>query len=171
LLQEEWRTGFDDQKVIIDYLRGLHTAEEVPILTEISKLEQLIRADEAMDAESVFNYWMGRGLGLTPSGDDCLTGVCAILSMIGGPKATFSEKLKGYLRNYGRKRTTDVAFEYLSYATDGKFHLSLLDMCVVLDQPRGDAFMIALEEMRNIGHTSGVDTLLGMLIGMRCVIG
>ena len=171
LLSEDWKTGFDDQKAMIDYLMGLSAANsDVPILTEMSRLEQLILADEAVDAEAVFNYWIGRGLGLTPSGDDCLTGVCAILSMINGPKANFSKKLQSYLLEYGRKRTTDVAFEYLYYATNGKFHLSLLNMCAVLDQPRGYEFLTALEEMKNIGHTSGVDTLLGMLIGIRAVI-
>jgi hypothetical protein len=169
LLHEDWKTGFDNQKAIIDYLTDSYGAGEVPILNEISKLEQLIRSGEVLEGKSVFDYWIGRGLGLTPSGDDCLTGVCAILSMIEGPKASFSEKLQSYLRDYGRKRTTDVAFEYLYYATEGKFHISLLAMCAVLDQPRGHAFMNALEEMKNIGHTSGVDTLLGMLIAVKAV--
>ncbi|WP_342433541.1 DUF2877 domain-containing protein [Neobacillus sp. FSL H8-0543] len=173
LLHEDWKTGFGDQKEMIDYLIDSSTAAEndVPIITEISKLIQLIRADEAVDAESVFNYWIGRGLGLTPSGDDCLTGVCAILSMLEGPKASYLKKLQSYLLEFGRKRTTDVAFEYLHYATEGKFHLSLLNMCAALDQPRGIEFLTALEEMKNIGHTSGVDTLLGMLIGIRAVKG
>ena len=172
LLDEDWKTGFADQKEIIDYLIDSSTADkDVQILTEIGKLEQLIRADEAMDAESVFNYWIGRGLGLTPSGDDCLTGVCAILSMVEGSKASFFKKLQSYLLELRTQKNDRCRLRILTLCNRREISsVPCLNMCAVLDQPRGNEFLTALEEMKKIGHTSGVDTLLGMLIAIKAVI-
>ncbi|WP_252504211.1 DUF2877 domain-containing protein [Sporosarcina sp. Marseille-Q4943] len=174
ILQADWQTGLaqteEEKKRIIQYIVDPSSSvDEIPVLDKLDCLRTLVCHHE-QDAEKVFDYWIGRGLGLTPSGDDCITGICAVLSALDGVDQTFLGKLNSYLEERGRKRTTYVALEYLLYATENKFHSHLLQLCYVLDKPRGPEFLKALEEMKEIGHTSGADTLVGMLIGMKAAV-
>ena len=139
----------------------------------LDKLESLLRLacnDSGEDAIEVFDYWIGRGLGLTPTGDDIITGICAVLSSTEGTDKLFLQQLNSYLVEHGRERTTHIALEYLMYATESKFHSHLLQVCYVLGEPRGAGFSKALDEMKGIGHTSGADTLVGVLIGIKAAV-
>ncbi|WP_181884367.1 DUF2877 domain-containing protein [Neobacillus piezotolerans] len=176
LLQEEWRTGLaetiDDKRTIVKYLLDhVFDQKDNPTLKELDNLKRLAHGDPTVAAENVFNYWIGRGLGLTPSGDDVITGICAILSALKGTNEAFQQQLKSYLVENGRKRTTHIALEYLLYATNSKFHSHLIQMCSVMDKPRGLEFLAALEDMRKIGHTSGADTIIGILVGIKATDG
>lgn len=175
LLQNDWQTGLgnseEEKKQIIHYLVDSTTShDDSVIFGKLSSLMKLVRNEEGIEAEEVFDYWIGRGLGLTPSGDDCITGICAVLSAFDGIDQTFIRKLTSYLDDRGRKRTTDIALEYLLYATDNKFHSHLQGICYVLNQPTGSGLIEALDELKKIGHTSGADTLLGVLVGITSVI-
>ncbi|ALC88932.1 hypothetical protein AM500_03290 [Bacillus sp. FJAT-18017] len=174
LRQEEWRTGLvetnEDKIVLIKYLLDpVFDQKDTVFLNKLDTLKKLARGDQTVEAESVFNYWIGRGLGLTPSGDDVITGICAIFSALKGTNKAFQEQLRSYLVEYGRERTTHIALEYLLYATENKFHSHLIQMCHVMDKPRGPEFLAALEEIRKIGHTSGADTIIGILLGINAL--
>lgn len=174
LLQDDWTTGLaqtmEEKRRIIQYLVDSSSSiADVPVLEKLDEIKELVLHHD-LDEKKVFDYWIGRGLGLTPSGDDCLTGICAVLSALEGTDQTFLQKLKPYLMEHGQKRTTYVALEYLLYATESKFHSHLLNLCYVLDKPRGAEFLKAVEEMKEIGHTSGADTVVGMLIGMKAAV-
>ena len=109
--------------------------EDVPVLNKLDNLLNLAcNNSEDEDAEKVFDYWIGRGLGLTPTGDDVITGICAVLSALEGTDQTFIQQLKSYMMDRGRDRTTQIAVEYLQYATENKFHSHLLDVCSVFGQ-------------------------------------
>lgn len=175
LLQVDWQTGLanteEEKKEILQYLvnpSSFH--EDVLVLEKLDGLKGLIGHKEGIVAEDVFNYWMGRGLGLTPSGDDVITGICAVLSAFEGTNQTFLQELRTYLSEHGRTRTTHIALEYLLYASENKFHSHLLELCMVLDKPRGPEFLKALEEMKKMGHTSGADTLVGILVGIKAAV-
>ena len=92
------------------------------------------------------------------------------LSAFEGTNQTFLQQLKTYLSEHGRERTTHIALEYLLYASENKFHSHLLELCMVLDKPRGPEFLKALEEMKKMGHTSGADTLVGILVGIKAAV-
>lgn len=174
LLQDDWKIGLaeteEEKKRIVHYLLDpSSTIVDIQVLDKLEALEDLVSHRE-LDAENVFDYWIGRGLGLTPSGDDCITGICAVLSAFEGADQSFMHKLRSYLDERGRKRTTHIALEYLLYASENKFHSHLLQLCYVLDKPRGSEFLKAIEELKEIGHTSGADTLVGMLIGMKAAV-
>lgn len=174
LLQDDWKTGLaeseEEKKRIVDYLLdSSSTTGGIQVLEKLDALKNLVDHHE-LDAENVFDYWIGRGLGLTPSGDDCITGICAVLSALEGADQAFLHNLRSYMDERGRERTTHIALEYLLYATENKFHSHLLQLCYVLDNPRGSEFLKALEELKEIGHTSGTDTLVGMLIGIKAAV-
>lgn len=178
LIERKWIGGLvhseTEQAMILQYLQQSETAHigtKTSWLEEIMALESLVnhRADER--AKEVFDFWIGRGPGLTPSGDDMMTGICASLYLLEEAQHTpFISSLTTYLTDHGKKRTTPVAYEYLLYATKGNFHSTILHMCFALRQENHTILKQALEQMEQIGHTSGVDTLLGMLIGLKAGI-
>lgn len=175
LLLADWTTGLaeteEEKKRIIHYLVHSTLSDEgVLVLDKLDSLISLACKNEDIAAGEVFDYWIGRGLGLTPTGDDIITGICAVLSSVEGTNQTFIQQLKSYLVEHGRKRTTHIALEYLLYATENKFHSHLLQVCYVLNEPQGAEFSKSLEEMKGIGHTSGADTLVGVLIGIKAAV-
>lgn len=170
LFDEKWQTGIvqteKDKQHILYYLRSTEPSiHDSPIVKEFANLQALVQGEKTA-AVPLFNYWIGRGAGLTPSGDDILTGLTAMLSVL-GTSVPFVEHLASYLHQYGSQRTTQVGLEYLLYATVHQFHSHLVHLCKNVLQPNRQQVLTALEEMRKMGHTSGTDTLLGLLLGMK----
>ncbi|MCG7345681.1 DUF2877 domain-containing protein [Sporosarcina sp. ACRSL] len=176
LMQADWQIGLaqseEEKKRFIQYVLNpsSSTTKDFPVIDELERLQNLAFNEESTDAEKVFDYWIGRGLGLTPSGDDCITGICAVFSALEGTNQAFIHQLQSYLVERGRKRTTHIALEYLLYATENKFHSHLLNVCNALGKRPVTEFSKAIEEMKGIGHTSGADTLVGILIGIKAVV-
>jgi len=178
LIVRKWIGGLVDseqeQETILQYLQQDHSEMadvNSRLIQEIIALESLVKNRADKQAKDIFDFWLGRGPGLTPSGDDMMTGICASLYLLEKSDHTeFISLLVSYLYTYGEKRTTPVAYEYLLYATKGEFHSTILNMCSALLQADQNNLEDALEEMEQIGHTSGVDTLLGILIGLKAGI-
>lgn len=107
------------------------------------------------------HFFAGRGKGLTPAGDDILTGYGAVLQCFGK-----AEALNWVLKNDGLQ-TTDVSRAYL-YAMEQGFANELFVR--LLERFWGGIpklFLENLEQMERIGHTSGYDTLYGMYLGLK----
>ncbi len=169
-----WQTGIAatdaEKKRIIDELTTRMPAEtESPVIKELRQLQVFINGG-CQDAEPVFDYWIGRGAGLTPSGDDILTGVCAAFAALIPDRPHWIEALASYLKQYGEKRTTAVSVAYLSYAAGNQFHSHLIQLMESLLQPDQQQIALALEEMKKMGHTSGTDTMIGVLAGISVIL-
>lgn len=102
---------------------------------------------------------LGLGIGLTPSGDDFLCGVLAGLFLSG--KNT--HPLTGFLKTEIREHLTDtidISAAFLACALEKQFSLPVNRLCT-LPSP---------EEIRTqfqaIGHSSGMDTLCGILFSL-----
>lgn len=109
----------------------------------------------------VVHFFAGRGQGLTPAGDDILTGYGAVLQSFGK-----AGKLIRVLKN-DRLKTTDVSRAYL-YGMEQGFANEIFVR--LLEQFGGGVpklFQETLEQMERIGHTSGYDTLYGMYLGLK----
>lgn len=159
----------EEQEKLLAFLRGEEEDEQFSGQIWAEPLKHLFKAAEHghdASAAEAFDYWIGRGLGLTPSGDDMLTGFIASFDLLDTGKA-FADNLHHYLEQKGRMRTTPVAFEYLSYAVRGYYHTSILHLAEALQQDDVKRFDKALYEMKQVGHTSGVDTVIGILAGIR----
>ena len=115
LLQADWTTGIaetEDVKMrIIHYLvHSTPSDEDGLVLDKLDSLLSLACNDGTANASEVFDYWIGRGLGLTPTGDDIITGICAVLSTTEGTDQTFLQQLNSYLVEHGR--TTDNPYRF-----------------------------------------------------------
>lgn len=108
------------------------------------------------------SYFIGRGKGLTPSGDDLLVGVLAadqLLSML-------PEDTEGLIRRrlaQTPKPTTTVSAHYLACALDGLYNEPIHQLLHVLRQESEEkSIEECIRQIMAIGHTSGMDMLTGL---------
>ncbi|MGR7644136.1 DUF2877 domain-containing protein [Klebsiella aerogenes] len=104
-----------------------------------------------------WGWLIGKGPGLTPSGDDMLAGMLAMLYGAG-----FSDRLHAFIPPADQltSLTTSVSCSYLNSARRGEFSLPVVKVMRGL-RSTGDPKR-AIQRLLAVGHTSGADTLLGM---------
>lgn len=137
---------------------------------ECSEAERLIvtlmhvaMSSDADAIESTLRYFLGRGKGLTPSGDDMLIGFLAFDSIVHFVSPSFYQTLSDLLER--ELLTTDVSREYLRYALNNEFSSSVTDVVNSLSG-NNESFHDAFNRLLDVGHSSGLDTLFGILVGM-----
>lgn len=108
---------------------------------------------------------VGKGLGLTPSGDDVLVGLLAILISM-DKEYELVKKINYFILNEAKDRTTDVSYEYLYYASKGKFSKDVKMMCESILIGDKQQVIESVYRLIELGHTSGFDTLNGILLGI-----
>lgn len=101
---------------------------------------------------------LGLGEGLTPSGDDCLVGVLAVLHRFAGDLGEEPDVVAA-LSEAAHHRTTALGREFVLHALAGLFSEAVI--AVVAAPSREDADR-AVAELQQLGATSGADTLRGM---------
>lgn len=104
-------------------------------------------------------WLLGRGMGLTPSGDDIVAGY-AFAMWMGGEEVIDAELLSA-----ARKRTTATSATLLHTLKFGNTAPALHSLWCAAQM--GDSYAIdsAMARVLDIGHTSGGDTLYGMGLG------
>jgi Protein of unknown function (DUF2877) len=112
-------------------------------------------------------YWLGRGPGLTPSGDDVLVGMIAALWFAGSIDSSIMTPVRQFLEYSARQLTTDISVEYLHYACRGIVIGALRDLLVTLDRSDTSGTADAVNRLQRFGHTSGMDCLLGAVTALR----
>lgn len=113
--------------------------------------------------KDIFDYFIGRGKGLTPSGDDLILGIVSMLKVVN--KDNISKDLLSYLEEYGIKRTTDISLEYLKYGCSGSVGKNIKTTCEGLINL--DCNIVKyLDKLSKKGHSSGIDTILGIYLAM-----
>jgi hypothetical protein len=114
------------------------------------------------DEERQLDYWVGRGPGLTPSGDDLLVGLAAVMHWATYPWP--GEVFSRYLMQRGHERTTAVSCEYLHYIAQGIASVEVNALLEAMGDQR--CCPAAFSRMLALGHTSGADTIVGILCGL-----
>jgi hypothetical protein len=107
---------------------------------------------------------LGLGEGLTPSGDDFLCGLFASLTYRFGKNDSFVNSLIEYLRNHTHK-TTIISQAYLNHAMEGRYIKTIHALYHCISSM--EALEHILDEFNHIGHSSGLDTLIGINFGLR----
>lgn len=124
-------------------------------LQALHVLEQEVKEGQL---KTFIEKFAGLGIGLTPSGDDFLTGLLAVWQYFEFPlykeievyQADWLRKLKG--------RTTDVGYFMLKNCLQGQVNEALLDLLENLDNTPDSH----LQSLLAIGSTSGTDMLAGV---------
>ena len=138
-------------------------------LAERTDLTGAVDSLTAGTADRRVLHWLGRGPGLTPSGDDVLVGMLAALWFVGAVDSRRLEPLRRLLEEGEGALTTDLSVEYLYYACRGMFTGVVIDLLVALDRSDQVAAHRALDRLGRYGHTSGWDCTLGMVTALRRV--
>lgn len=133
-------------------------AEGLPLGLE--RDEAFCRHARAMTEASV-RYFYGRGRGLTPAGDDILTGYGAVLQAFGK-----AETLTEALRNC-TSQTTEVSKAYLYAMMKGYANERFIQLLLQVKEGDPEKIRSLTEQIKQTGSTSGCDTLYGMYLGLK----
>ncbi len=142
-------------RMIIDYdfKTGLDMNTETLI--------QFLISEFGYKQESYVNYLFGRGKGLTPSGDDFLLGMIAYHHVKPYLEPTFFKTIE---KKMSQNLTTDVSVNYLRDALEGYFVRDLINLFNALQD--GGNLVARVYTITNFGHSSGKDTLSGIVMGI-----
>ena len=153
---------------LIDWELPTGFGESISSLLMTKEVEELYQAftGSREEAEKIITKWIGRGMGLTPSGDDFLMGLLfidRIYPILGEP---FLSGLKALT---GHGYTTDISEHYYHCALAGRFHYAVVGLSDTLIQKNSLLIGRYIDEIKMIGSTSGCDMISGMAAGVRFI--
>lgn len=164
------KSGITDRRVALfldacqklDKLTGLDIQFHDLLSKNHSPLKnQIFQLMSPNTAQEAVRYFIGRGRGLTPSGDDFLIGWLLINWL-----TSQEDYLNGLIRPkiIDDNFTTDISRHYLNHAIHKRFSSALLDIAGYLDGQGAnrdiDGF---LQNAIDYGNTSGIDTISGVV--------
>lgn len=131
--------------------------------TRVAALRAALTMRDAAAAVAEARGLIGLGVGLTPSGDDLLVGLLAALEATDNPMRA---ALARSIAIEAGARTTAIGANALWHAARGEFAERLHDvlMAIGLDDP--ETTETAVARATDYGATSGVDTLVGLFLGL-----
>lgn len=135
--------------------------------TSLEKLNGNIKTT-SLNAEmsNIINHLLGRGIGLTPSGDDILIGYTSILSLFNQHHEWIT-----IMRPLIQKgKTTDISLAYLNCLLEETVNENIKELIDLFFSKDQSLIQKKMERMLLFGHTSGIDTLFGMFIGTQAMI-
>lgn len=150
------------------YLDNLELAEFVgiPLDERTNRYIQLLlnsdKSDWTMNVE-IIRFFIGRGKGLTPSGDDILLGFTLALMTFG----SFHSWQQTLMLEVTGDRTTIVSVAYLHALLRGYASEFLIQLIKLLDHVESGEIEKTITKTQSFGHTSGNDTLFGFFLGLK----
>lgn len=133
-------------------------------------MQALIQSTRWFDLSAPAIYdLIGLGPGLTPSGDDLLVGYLTGLWCAVEGK---SER-RGFISGLGCKivrcsrRTNDISRAYLYHAARGQVSSRLATLAGAISSGEsGEPLLAVAESAMHVGHSSGMDAVTGLLVGL-----
>lgn len=110
---------------------------------------------------------IGLGAGLTPSGDDCLVGLLAVLHLTGSLPALCSPPVRAQFCQYVRLGTSQLSGEFVRCALEGHFAEPVVRLIQALCPPDTGVWQTHAAALAAVGHSSGVDAMVGIALGCR----
>ncbi|MCB0037288.1 MAG: DUF2877 domain-containing protein [Anaerolineales bacterium] len=148
-----------------------HLAHYLPIIDQLleRKAEYLqVSLGEFAELKAAVRYLAGRGIGLTPAGDDFLMGMIYALWITRPPAEAAA--MAQFIYKEAAPRTTTLSGRWLQAAKSGEAHISWHNLTLALAQHNPAAVFEALQTILNIGHSSGADALSGFVQTARAIL-
>ncbi len=145
---------------------GRASAPTAPLLLS-RPYERIVALAEAYH-ESVLEmaeYLCGRGVGLTPAGDDMLAGWMAINWLLHGPQPAFLEACRQIVE-VARRRTHLLSQCWLGYAAQGDVAMPVKALLETMTREDDQELDAAIDAVLSMGATSGHDLIQGILLGL-----
>ncbi|BCA86447.1 hypothetical protein EsVE80_19700 [Enterococcus saigonensis] len=127
--------------------------------------KQLLKPQQANWAR-VTKFLVGRGQGLTPSGDDILV---AYTFVAGAFKKDYATGLVSELAKQ-KGRTTDISFAYIKSCEKGYVNSLIYQLYQDLKKNRKENLAQDIQNIMAIGHTSGKDMCYGIYLGISAIL-
>lgn len=108
----------------------------------------------------------GRGMGLTPSGDDMLLGWMALGWLLKGPQPAFLAACQRIMA-IARQQTHLLSRCWLGYAADGNVAAPIRALLYALTIEDDPQLLRATQHVLAMGATSGYDVIKGILLGLK----
>lgn len=156
-----------------DLLRsdGIQPRAGVPRKTR-DAMQGLVQATLRYDltiASSHVRALIGLGPGLTPSGDDLLAGYLAGMWCVVRERHEHEQFISSLGRRVVRlaHHTNDISRTYLYHAAQGQVSSRLANLAeAICREENADRLLDIAEASMQVGHTSGMDTVTGLLMGL-----
>jgi hypothetical protein len=163
---------------MIAYSRGKGLDEEVdagalclPVLSKEDEevdggalcLPVLVRDYD--DVDTMARYLCGRGVGLTPSGDDMLAGWMALHWLLYGPEPHLIAACQR-ICEIASVQTHILSQCWLGYAAQGDVALPVRDLLIAMTKEDNEELEISTQAVLAMGATSGYDLIHGILSGL-----
>lgn len=117
--------------------------------------------------EGAVKSLIGFGIGLTPSGDDFITGLMAALELAPFKETEeISNALKAAVKN-SCAVTTDVSRQMLTAAVAGEFKQQIEELAKAFMVNDSEKLRKCLAKLLMVGSTSGTDIAVGMITGFQ----
>ncbi len=112
---------------------------------------------------------LGLGPGLTPSGDDLLSGLLATLELSRTPRGLTQAKvgLKHRILGEAVNRTNEISRSLLSHYALGMVDENTDELMTALRTGSQRRLDHAVEELCRVGHSSGTDLAIGVLTALK----
>jgi hypothetical protein len=131
----------------------------------LGDLERALAENDGLSDET--SALVGLGPGLTPEGDDLLTGLLVALRSLRGAEA-LTRRLSDAIVAQAPTRTTEISAALLRCAASGYAIPRLLEFVEALGSPPSSGELVsALNRLLAVGHTSGVALAHGVLCACR----
>lgn len=105
---------------------------------------------------------VGLGAGLTPSGDDCLGGMMIALHAVSG--SALARDLWARIEPVATTDTSPISMAHLAAAAEGLGCAAVHDLVDALLAGDNRQLQYAFEHLLTVGHSSGWDTLAGIVM-------
>lgn len=166
------RQRLSDSEIIAEALfRPNESASNGVAYKASAAMQALVNTTRRLDSTdtSAVKSLIGLGSGLTPSGDDLLIGyVTGLWCTVehGSERMQFISSL-GKAIIHLLSKTNDISRTYLYHATQGQVSSRLANLVEGICSGWSPAYLTQIAETAmRVGHTSGMDTLTGLLIGL-----
>lgn len=143
---------------------ALHEVARRALAFHAAALVDALAAGDAAGAGQHATSLLGLGPGLTPSGDDLLVGLLAVLAIPGSP-ARRLRGVRGAMLARADERTHLISLSALRAAAQGRVRAGLATLLDAMLTGTVDAAVAALAPVLAIGATSGRDICDGVLRG------
>jgi len=124
-------------------------------------------AGDAGTAAAALVSLIGLGPGLTPSGDDLVSGTVAALvwqARLGAVDGTVAQEIAATI-NKAAERTNRISARSLHHACEGVLYAPAMELGTALLAGDGSGVRGPAQRLFSIGHTSGLDLATGLLVG------
>ena len=164
-IEETYLYKILDKYIFEDYIGidlGIKTKTNIELFTTKDKNNNFYNS-------KIINFFVGRGKGLTPSGDDILTGFTMGL-MTFNNNGIFDKWIKDINLIVTKDKTTLVSVAYLKALTKGYVSETFLELILSIDKNSEKLICEILDRVKSYGHTSGYDTLFGFYLSLKYLI-